>query len=251
MSTCIDEDSFRNLPSVVGLEQGMAAILLDKIERLALEIESGRAWRRLTAGGRSRTELIADCRGMANLLARLRENLVDPDRNTVALLRQLYGERLGRLLSHEGLGSVLGLPVEDPIDSRFLQSRAAQGRDGPGPAIEAEMTRQRINVANNAAPAALIGLIIALEAPLNSFLEVERRNRGGSPGLIYRNQAIDGLVRIYREVWDTEPTLTRSGRFFRLCHDVLQLLNLPTDGLHSAVSRSLRREKEVQRHMPR
>jgi hypothetical protein len=68
-----------------------------------------------------------------------------------------------------------------------------------------------------------------------------RGNRGGAPGQIYRNYAIDALLALYKDASGKTPTSTPSGPFMRLAEVTLERLGLPTDGIEAAVARRMRR----------
>lgn len=91
----------------------------------------------------------------------------------------------------------------------------------------------------------LSGLIHQLDRPLRVLLDLERRNRGGSPGKLYRNHAIQELIPAYERMFAERPTSTPGGCFVLLCELVLNGIGLETDGVEQAVQRALRYMKKA------
>ena len=127
------------------------------------------------------------------------------------------------------------------VSSRILSSRAAQIRGGPYSAIDAVLRVQRVELGKDRAPQILLALTDELDQPLRRHLAIERGNRGGAPGQIYRNYAIDILLQLYQQASGNAPTSTPGGAFIRLTEAALIFLKLPTEGVEAAVARRMKR----------
>jgi hypothetical protein len=189
--------------------------------------------------GRNRRQQLAHIRRLSRLFTQLEEALGDRDLNTDRIIRQLLAPDLGELLSLRGISRLAGMPISSSGSHRILASRAATRRAGPYEAIENEIEHRRRAVAEEIAPTLMLKLVRALNAHLARFLQIQRANRGGAPGVLYRNYVIDELAPFFRKAQGKKPTATPRGEFVLLCELALRSIGLDGTGIERAVQRRL------------
>lgn len=193
--------------------------------------------------GRNRRQQLTHIRRLSRLFTHLGEALDDRDLNTDRTIRQLLGSDLGELMSLRGISRLAGMSISSSVSGRILTSRAATRRGGPYEAIEDEIEHRRRAVAEDTAPRLILELVRALNAHLARFLQIQRTNKGGAPGLLYRNYVIDELIPFYRDVCGKGPTTTPGGEFVLLCDQIVTAIGLDGTGIERAVERRLAASK--------
>ena len=215
-----------------------------KVAQLVSDINRHEAFQAEMAQGRSRKERLSYIKTLSSLLAKLESHLTDRDPNTDAVLRRQLGETIGELLSHRGFEQLIQTSPGYGLSSRFPSAREDISRDdGLYRAYEQEMLPRRISLAQERTSRLLIALAHALNEPLARLLEIERQNKGGAPGKLYRNYVIQELAPIYQNARGKVPTTTPGGGFATMCELVLDAIGLETDGVEKAVGRVLERIK--------
>jgi hypothetical protein len=239
-----DADARHDVEQVLSLDADASELLWQRVSRLVDEITRHTAMMAEMAQGRNRKERLRYIDTLSKLLKKLEMRLMDRDPDTDALLRRQLGERLGELLSHRGFEQLIQTSPGYRVGSRFPSAREDISRDdGLYEAYEQEMLPRRVNLGEERAPRLLIALVRTLHEPLARFLEIERKNKGGSPGKLYRNYVIQELAPIYQHVHGEVPTTTHSGDFVTMCDSVLGAIGLETDGVEQAAARILKRLK--------
>jgi hypothetical protein len=235
----------REINKTLGLDANGSELLWQRVSRLVEEITRHTAMLAEMAQGRTRKERLRYIRTLSGLLSELEARLTDRDPNTDTILRRQLGEKLGELLSHAGFEQLIQSSPGYGIDhSRFPSARDDFSRDdGFYRAYEQQMLPRRMRLAEQRTPHLLIALAHTLNKPLAMHLEMERQNKGGAPGKLYRNYVIQELVPIYRRVYGRFPTTTPGGGFATMCELVLTAINLKTDGLEKAIVRVLKQIK--------
>ncbi len=189
--------------------------------------------------GRNRRQQLAYIRRLSRLFTQLEEVLDDRDLNTDRIIRQLLAPDLGEILSLRGISRLAGMSISSSVSHRILTSRAATRRAGPYEAIEDEIEHRRRAVAEEIAPTLMLKLVRALNTHLARFLQIQRTNKGGAPGLLYRNYVIDELAVFFRDVQGKKPTPTPTGEFVLLCELIVAVIGLNASGIDKAVARRL------------
>ena len=149
--------------------------------------------------GRNRRQQLAHIRRLSRLFTQLEGVLDDRDLNTDRIIRQLLASDLGELLSRRGISRLAGVSISSSVSHRILTSRAATRRAGSYEAIEDEIEHRRRAAAEEIAPTLVLKLVRGLNAHLARYLQIQRTNKGGAPGLLYRNYVIDELIPFYQE----------------------------------------------------
>ena len=150
--------------------------------------------------GRNRRQQLAYIGRLSRLFTQLEGVLGDRDLNTDRIIRQLLASDLGELLSHRGISRLAGVSISSSVSHRMLTSRAATDRAGSYEAIEGEIENRRRAAAKEIAPTLILKLVRALNAHLARYLQIQHTNKGGAPGLLYRNYAIDELIAFYQSL---------------------------------------------------
>jgi hypothetical protein len=85
-------------------------------------------------------------------------------------------------------------------------------------------------------------LVQAIDQPLSDILEIEkyRKDRGGPRRNHYRVWIIEESAEIFKTA-NLRPTTTAAGPFEKFCAEILQVLELSTEGLHDAIIKYLPR----------
>ena len=65
-------------------------------------------------------------------------------------------------------------------------------------------------------------------------MEKDRKDRGGRRPNIYRKCVIQEAAEIFRGA-GLRPTTTANGKFENFCAAILELVGVPTEGLHDAI----------------
>jgi hypothetical protein len=236
-------DKQREVDESLGLDATASALLWRRVSGFVDDIVRHAAVQAEMAQGRNRKERLQYIKTLSSYWEKLENQLADRDHNIDAILRSQLGRRLGELLSHRGFERLIDTSPGYNVGMRFPPARVGAGDDGLYRALEEEMRQRRVNLAERAAPKLLIELVRELNRPLLRFLQMERQNKGGAPGKLYRNYAVEQLIPVYHAIYGSAPTPTPSGGFVILCEFVLTAIGLDTDGLEEAAARILRRLK--------
>jgi hypothetical protein len=238
-----DEDRL-DVDRLLGLDASASELLWRRVAQIVNDINRHETSQAEMAQGRNRKERLSYLRTLTTLLTNLERHLACRDPNTDSLLGRELGEMLGELLSHRGFEQLIRTSPGYSVSSRFPSAREDILRDdGLYQAYEQEMLPRRINLAALRTPHLLIALAQTLNRPLARHLEIERQNKGGAPGKLYRNYVIQELASIYHGVHGKPPTTTPGGGFVTMCQHVLDSVGLKTDGVEKAVDRILGRIK--------
>jgi hypothetical protein len=220
-----------------------SAFLWERVRLLVADVERHALIQAGMALGRSRAQRNQYIKTLSSCLSRLENHLADRDRNTDEILRAQLSRLLGEIVSHRGFERLVEISPGYGVGSRFPPARIGARDDGLYEALEDEMQQRRENLARQRVPSLLSRFVHELNHPLVRFLAIERQNKGGVPGKLYRNYFIENLVPVYKEIYRMAPRPTASGEFVTLCDWVLGAIGLETDGLDQAVGRILRRLK--------
>jgi hypothetical protein len=235
-----DDEAEANIVAHLRLDRRQAALLWRAVERIADQIRRHGAWREQPNVG-SRQGALRCLRRMSRQLRAVCELLEGADETTDAFVRSACADVLGRLLSNTAMREVRGRPFDLGSDPSELVASARLSGEDIDRFVERESVFRRTRIARREARGLVLGLLQAIDESIGALLAIERQNRGGSPGKLYRNHAVQELAPVYRALWNEAPTSTPGGRFVLLCELVLDALGLETDGLDAAVSRLLRR----------
>jgi hypothetical protein len=236
-------DKQREVDESLGLDTTASALLWRRVSGFVDDIVRHVAVQAEMGQGRNRKKRLEYIRTLSNRWTKLEKQLAGRDHNIDAILRSQLGRRLGELLSHSGFERLIDTSPGYSVGMRFPPARVGARDDGLYRALEEEMLQRRVNLAERAAPKLLIELVRELNHPLLRFLEIERQNKGGAPGKLYRNYAVEQMIPVYHAIYGATPTPTPSGEFVILCEFVLTAIGLDTVGLEEAVARILRRLK--------
>ena len=99
------------------------------------------------------------------------------------------------------------------------------------------------NAATEAGGKVLADALSVLRHGLNTYLDIEKQNKGERSPEKLRDYIVSSLASRYSEMFDQAPTSTPEGQFVELCHHTLGAMRLSTDGLETAVQRILMRMK--------
>jgi hypothetical protein len=235
-----DDEAKANIVAHLRLDRRQAALLWPAVERIADQIRRHGAWRAQPNVG-SRAEALRVLRRMSRQLRAVCDLLKGADETTDAFVRSACADVLGRLLSNTAMREVRGRPFDLGSDPNDLVASARLHGEDIDRFLERESVFRRTRIARREARGLLLGLLRAIDESIGALLAIERENRGGSPGKLYRNYVVQELAPIYRALWNEAPTSTSGGRFVLLCELVLEALALETDGVEAAVPRLLGR----------
>jgi hypothetical protein len=214
-------------------------LLRQLVDQIVAKIQSHAELSETIKRGRNRRQQLAHIRRLSRLFTHLEEVLDDRDLNTDRIIRRLLASDLGGFLSLRGISRLGKTSINPSVSDRIRTSRAATSRAGPYEAFENEIASQRRAVAEDIAPKLLLELVRALNAQLTRFLEVQRANKGGAPGLLYRNYVVDELASFFHTVLKKKPTPTPTGKFVLLCELIVTAIGLDGTGIERAVQRRL------------
>ena len=243
MVTFPSEQDRHEIDQDLRLDADASSVLWRQVRRLVDDIERHQALQADAAQGLNRAQQIRFIRTLSRQLTQLERHLADRDRNTDALIRIHLAPRLGEIVSHSGFERLIQRSPGYDLGSRFPPARMGSRPDGIWRALEDELQGHRVELARQTAPTLLNALVHDLNAPLLSFLAIERGNRGGAPGKIYRNYAVGQLADIHQSIYGSPPTPTLGGDFLTLCEWVVEAIGLDTKGMDQAAARILRRRK--------
>ena len=229
----------RELAEALHLGTDASADLWSCVRQLVGDIARHAAMQANQSLGRNRTERIKHLKAVSNGLSKLETRLLDQDRNTDEILRLQLSTLLGEIISHSGFERLVGCSPGYDVGSRFPPARSSARDTGLYEALESEMLQRRINLATVWAPTVLVSLIREINQPLRRYLDLERLNKGGSPGRTYRNYAVAQLIPVHPKIFGEPPTPAPNGNFVTLCDWVLTAVGIETDGLEQAVARIL------------
>jgi len=232
-------DDQQEIDETLSLDTEASKFLWDEVHRLVSDIVRHASMQAELSQGRNRGEQLAYIRKVSASLTKLANNLTNGDANTDRIIQSQLGTRLGGLLSHHGFEQLIRTSPSYEIDTRW--TRESSMREGPFRGFEEEMLQRRIIMARQMAPKLLLELVRNLNDPLLRFLEIERQNRGGTPGKLYRNYVISELAPTYERIWGKSPTSTPGGPFVTMCEQILAVIGLDTEGADKAVPRILKR----------
>ena len=218
-------------------------VLRRLVDQIVANIQNHEELSETIKRGRNRRQQLAHIRRLLRLFTQLEDVLDDRDLNTDRIIRQLLASELGELISLRGISRLADMQISSSVSDRVLRSRAATRRGGPYEAIEDEIEQRRRAVAEDIAPKLMLELVRALNANLARFLQFQRTNKGGRPGLLYRNYVIEKLIPFYRDVCGKEPTTTPEGKFVLLCELIVTAIGLDGTGIERAVERRLAASK--------
>ncbi len=238
-----DDDDWVEILTNFNLSEKRAKLLRQGVVEIAADLNRHIAFERRALQGRDRRETIKHLGRVSKALRKLETIVRDGDPNSDKTLSHLFARELAELLGNRGLKRLLpGHPGPPPPSIHDLDSHDAGRYDGPYDALDdRHYFRERELIARSEAPLLLQRLAGVLDQPLDQFLEVQRRAKGGNPGRKYRNYVIQQLALLYQQIFKKKPTRTRTGRFVLLCELVLDDFDMDTVGLEKAVERTLTR----------
>ena len=191
-----------------------------------------------------RTDRNKALRSIASSLANIEGKVDVLSGHDAGTLTRIFAATLAELLSNAGVEAGLGQRISWSTPSfRLLESRDATSREGPYHLLESELYRpERESILRKHAPAVLHGHFHYLRQQLDDFLAVDREhNKGGSERRPYRNYAVARLAKTFQQIFGEAPTSSPGGTFCQLCEYALPELGEDTDGLDSAILRTLRK----------
>lgn len=168
-------------------------------------------------------------------------------------LGRLLGPRLGMLLSDDAISALAGARAAPYVSIHYGEHLEPDDDDGPdhrisvaryNTAVRREHLQARQRVTSAEACDVLRAFFHSMNQPLRGYLEVVRNDKGGAPGLIFRNTAIRRLAGIYETLFNKRPTTTENGPFMRFCSAILPAIGIETDGLRNAVVRELKKLRD-------
>jgi hypothetical protein len=214
-------------------------VLRQLVGQIVANIQHHAALSEAMRRGRNRRQQLAHIGRLSRLFTQLEAVLGDRDLNTDRIIRPLLASDLGELLSRRGISRLAGVSISSSVSHRTLTSRAATSRAGSYEAIEDEIEHRRRAVTEEIAPTLMSKLVRALNAHLARYLQIERANKGGAPGLFYRNYVIDELIPFFRDARGKDATPTPTGDFVLLCELVVTAIGLDGTGVEKAAERRL------------
>lgn len=191
---------------------------------------------RLTTFGRSRPEQIDYIKGVRKHLTALARTLKTTDPAINRTFGAVLAAPLSKVLGEGGLAWIWPEVVPPPdVRERDLPRRRRES-------YEVSDEARRGQFVNDHCIEVLSRLVQAIDQPLAGILEIEKnRKHGGGPQRNhYRVQVIKECARIFKTI-NLRPTTTVAGPLENFCAELLQVLGLPTKGLHDAIVRYLPR----------
>ena len=209
------------------------------ISRLATNIERHRQHIKATPDRRERLSALKDT---IKLIDDLSEAIQTRALATAPAFLEGSLARLGALMSNEAIEGVAG-SIAWMVDERQISDALARQRPGDVRFMDrlTRATRQAVSV--QIGPKLLARLLDELKAPLEAALSFERKNKGGRPGLVYRNHVLEELARNYHTRTGSFPSTAKSGPFIEACHNVLVQLKIDPTGLEAALERAIKKLK--------
>ena len=137
---------------------------------------------------------------------------------------------LSRILGDEGLAWIWPEVVPSPdVRERDLPRRRRES-------YEVSDRARRGRFIDNHCIEVLSRLVQAIDQPLADILKIEKtwKDGGGPRRNPYRVWIIEESAEIFKTI-GLRPVTTRDGPFENFCAEVLQVLGLPTTGLHDAI----------------
>jgi hypothetical protein len=172
-------------------------------------------------------------------LVRLMSKVRPDTRNSI---NDLLAELTGTYLSIQAFEDI-GIRIDTSVSIHVPSSREAASREGPYRAWESEVATSRRSAAAGTANLAIASFLERLKRPLDLHIDLMRDDKGGNPGNTYRRFAIRQLANAYRRNVG-KPTMTVTGRFMKLCEQVLPLMGIDLRGLERAVERELTKRQK-------
>ncbi len=243
-----DPDEQRRISAEFGLAwPEQSDQLWSPIRDLVIEYRSFRE--KIPPAGDDRTALHDRIRGLSKALTSAERLL---KRRTTFLdhrLGKVLGARLGTLMTDDALRRFSPDYAPPYISIHDLEHLEPDGMDGPDrisvarykEAVGSRERQDRQEAATEDACEVLRGLLGAVNQPLTAYLQLVQGDTGGTPGRVFRNEAIRRLAAIYEKTFAKPPTTTMGGPFIRFCGAILPAIGINTEGLHGAVIRELRK----------
>jgi hypothetical protein len=193
-----------------------------------------------------RPELVRRLRRMGKILGELQDEIRYQPNTMLDFLPFDTQEAIGEIMSFSAMEAALGkmLASRDPQGGvKEAVMRLADRSDVRIAEIEARFDYQRKALGLKHAPELLVHLVERINRPIQVWLELDRRNRGGRPSDAVRDYVLIGLVEATPEVLGSPATATARGKFVRLCAGVFHACGLNTDGLEKAIERILKQRR--------
>jgi hypothetical protein len=262
------------------LKQELGDLSLTQAQAVALTAtiwhvdEDLKTFRTRFKGREPRPELVRRLRRMAKVLGELQDEIRRQPNTMSDFLPFDTLEAIGEIMSFSAMEAALGkkLASRDPEGgvkeavkrlaadasaARIAEIEAAQGggveeavkplvagsSDVRIAEIEARFDYQRKALGLKHGPELLAHLVDRITRPIQVWLELDRRNRGGRPSDLVRDYVLIRLLEAAPEVLGSRATATAGGKFVRLCTGVFNVCGLSTDGLEKAVERILKQRR--------
>jgi hypothetical protein len=221
-----------------GLPPSAAETIEERLTRLVHEI---RADQPLSDAERRkrRRERLAVLDALAKALNRSAYAIKTTGPGGAEALREVLGATLGRFLSSEAFGTLLGLPVHPSLGMRERESREATSRAGPYGLLEAKASFERQALAQRHGDRLAAAFFRELATAATAELEAERLNAGGRPADRSRRIALVRVLQLHKRLTGRPATSQPSQAYIDLAERCFEAIGLPTpkDGLALAASR--------------
>ena len=179
-----------------------------------------------------RKRLIKGRKEISKALAKLNATLRKHEADLGRMLPSGMFQALGRAMSAQEIEAALGVKLVSPDLARRMT-------DGGAPVsvadLETEYRWEREAVALKRGPDLLLSLLDKLAAPLDAWLELNRRNDGGRPASLARLLLIRSLAAASPAILGRQASGTALGPFAELCGRVLDVCGLESDGVEDVI----------------
>lgn len=149
-------------------------------------------------------------------------------------------EEIGLLASFSMMEAALGTALPNRDLGGEVESLAAEDPNFRIADIEAAFAYQRKALGLKRGPELLAHFVERINTPIQTWLEIDRLNRGGRPSNPVRDFVLIRLAESAPEILGSRATATADGKFVRLCTAVFLACGLETEGLEKAVARILK-----------
>jgi len=195
------------------------------------------------AGRKPRPELVRRLKRMATIMGHL-EDEIHRSRQTMADFLPLDTlEAIGRLMSFSAMEAALAKELPNHSLKEKIEDLVATDPDIRIARIEQsiEYERQRQALGLEQGPELFAYLINQINKPIKTWLELDRRNRGGRPSNLVRDCLLIQLAKAAPAILGSRATATAKGKFARLCAAVFSACEVDTEGLEKAIERILKK----------
>jgi hypothetical protein len=210
--------------------------------------EDLKEYRKRREGRKPRRDLVRRLGRFADLLNKL-EYEIDRSRNTMADFLPLDAlEEIGLLTSYGAMEAALNREIRSHDLRSEIESLTADDPDFRMAQIEERLEYQRQAIGLKDGHELLAYLIKKINQPIKAWFELDRLNRGGRPTKnLARDLLLFRLAEAAHVVIGRRPTATASGRFVRLCADVVLACRLERRGIERAVEKAIKELSKQQR----